>query len=66
MIANILPIISLPMALRNLPVAVNGLPLVPIGNDIQALIKIESQMHNAVKVKTRKNWMMQVLMRKKK
>ena len=43
------------MALRNLPVAVNGLPLVPIGNDIQALIKIESQMHNAVKVKTRKN-----------
>ena len=36
MVANILPIINLPMTLGNLPIAANGLPLVPIGNDIWA------------------------------
>ena len=35
MIANVLPIINLPMALGNLPIAANGLSLVPLGNDIQ-------------------------------
>ena len=36
MVANVLPIINLPMALGNLPIASYGLPLVPIGNDIWA------------------------------
>ena len=36
MVANVLPIINLPMTLGNLPIAVNGLPLVPISNDIWA------------------------------
>ena len=36
MVANVLPIINLPMTLGNLPIAANGLPLVPIGNDIWA------------------------------
>ena len=35
MVANVLPIINLLMALGNLPIAANGLPLVPTGNDMQ-------------------------------
>ena len=35
MVANVLPIINLPMTLGNLPIALNGLLLVPIGNDMQ-------------------------------
>ena len=35
MVANVLPIINLPMALGNLPIAANGLQLVRIGNDLQ-------------------------------
>ena len=35
MVTNVLPIINLPMALGNLPIAANGLSLVPLGNDIQ-------------------------------
>ena len=35
MVANVLPIINLPMALGNLPIAANDLSLVPLGNDIQ-------------------------------
>ena len=38
LVANILPIINLPMALGNLPTAATGLPLVPIGNDIQVCV----------------------------
>ena len=34
LVANVLPIINLPMTLKNLPIATNGLPLVPIDNDI--------------------------------
>ena len=34
LVANVLPIIKLPMTLRNLPIAANGLPLVPVGKDI--------------------------------
>ena len=34
MVASVLLIVNLPMALRNLQIAANGLPLVPIGNDI--------------------------------
>ena len=33
-VANVLPIIDLPMVMENLPIAANGLPLVPIGNDM--------------------------------
>ena len=36
LVANILPIINLPTTLGNLPIAANGLPLVPISNDIWA------------------------------
>ena len=36
MVANVSPIINLPMTLENLPIAANGLPLVPIDNDIWA------------------------------
>ena len=36
MVANVLPIISLPMALGDLPIVANGLPLIPIDNDIWA------------------------------
>ena len=35
MAADVLPIINLPAVLGNLPKAANGLPLVPIGNDMQ-------------------------------
>ena len=35
LVANVLPIIDLPMALGNLPIAGNGLPLVPLGNDMR-------------------------------
>ena len=35
LVVNVLPIISLPMAMGNLPTAAHGLPLVPIGDDIQ-------------------------------
>ena len=34
LVASVLPIIKLSMALENLPMAANGLPLVPIHNDI--------------------------------
>ena len=34
LVANVLPIISLPMALGDLPIVANGLPLIPIDNDI--------------------------------
>ena len=34
LLANVLQIINLPMALGNLLIAVNGLPLVPVGNDM--------------------------------
>ena len=34
LVANVLQIINLPMALEKLPIAANGLPLVPIANDI--------------------------------
>ena len=37
LVANVLPIINSAMALKNLPIAANGLPLVPIDNDIQVL-----------------------------
>ena len=37
MVANVLPIINLPMGLANLPIAANGLPLVPMGNDMQVI-----------------------------
>ena len=36
LVANVLPIINLPTTLENLPIASNGLPLVPVGNDMQA------------------------------
>ena len=36
LVANVLPIISLPMALGDLPIVANGLPLIPIDNDIWA------------------------------
>ena len=36
LVANVSPIINLPMTLGNLPIAAYGLPLVPIGNDIWA------------------------------
>ena len=45
MTANVLPIINLLLALGNLPIAANGLPLVPIGDVIEntfALMKIFS------------------------
>ena len=32
LVANVLPIINLPMALGNLHIATNGFPVVPIGN----------------------------------
>ena len=35
LVANNLPFINLSMALGNLAIAANGLPLVPVGNDIQ-------------------------------
>ena len=35
LVANVLPIVNLPMALGNLPIAANGLSLVPIGTDIR-------------------------------
>ena len=38
LVANVLPIINLPMALGNLPIAANGLQLVPIGNDTWAVV----------------------------
>ena len=34
LVANVLSIINLPMSLENSAIAANGLPLVPIGNDI--------------------------------
>ena len=34
LVANVLPIINLRMAMENLPIVGNGLPLVPIGNDM--------------------------------
>ena len=37
LVANVLPIINSAMALKNLPIAANGLPLVPIDNNIQIL-----------------------------
>ena len=40
MAANVLPIINLPMALGRLPIAVNDLPLVLIGNDIWAITNL--------------------------
>ena len=38
LVANVLPIINLPMALGNLPIAANGLQLVPIDNDTKAMV----------------------------
>ena len=38
LLANVLPIINLPIALGNLPTSANDLPLVPIGNDIWILL----------------------------
>ena len=35
LVAHVLPITNLPMALGNLPIAANGLLLVPIGNNMQ-------------------------------
>ena len=35
LVVNVLPIINLPMAMGNLPIAAKGLTLVPIGDDIQ-------------------------------
>ena len=36
LVATVLPIINLPMTLENVPIATNGLPLVPISNYIWA------------------------------
>ena len=37
LVANVLPIINLLMAMENLPIAANGILLVPIGNDMRVV-----------------------------
>ena len=42
LVANVLPITNLPMVIENLPIAANGLPMVPIiGNNMQHVTKTE-------------------------
>ena len=44
MVVSVLPIINIPMLLENLLIAANGLPKVPIGNNIQA--KFSPRLHH--------------------
>ena len=58
MVANVLPIINLPMTLGYLLIAVNGLPLVPIGNDIWASDGVGRDCLTAKSVKHDKSYLL--------